>query len=103
MNCPICGAPIEIKETWIEAFEYDFLSLSPGYKCFSVKCDECGFSDSSEVQENLEDRIKRIERQPECNPGMKLVSEYLERTLGKRPEVEDIQRMLGNLKGLKSL
>ena len=103
MNCPICGAPIEIKETWIEAFEYDFLSLSPGYKCFSVKCDECGFSDSSEVQENLENRIKRIERQPECNPGMKLVSEYLERTLGKRPEVEDIQRMLGNLKGLKSL
>jgi hypothetical protein len=103
MNCPICGAPIEIKETWIEAFEYDFLSLSPGYKCFSVKCDECGFSDSSEVQENLEDRIKRIERQPECNPGMKLVSEYLERTLGKRPEVEDIQRMLGNLKAPKSL
>lgn len=103
MNCPICGAPIEIKETWIEAFEYDFLSLSPGYKCFSVKCDECGFSDSSEVQENLEDRIKRIEKQPECNPGMKLVSEYLERTLGKRPEVEDIQRMLGNLKAPKSL
>ena len=103
MNCPICGAPIEIKETWIEAFEYDFLSLSPGYKCFSVKCDKCGFSDSSEVQENLEDRIKRIERQPECNPGMKLVSEYLERTLGKRPEVEDIQRMLGNLKAPKSL
>ena len=103
MNCPICGAPIEIKETWIEAFEYDFLSLSPGYKCFSVKCDECGFSDSSEVQKNLEDRIKSIERQPECNPGMKLVSEYLERAFGKRPEVEDIQRMLRNLKDLKSL
>ena len=103
MNCPICGAPIEIKETWIKDFEYDFLSLSPGYKSFSVKCNECGFSDSSEVQERLEDRIKRIERQPECNPGMKLVSEYLERALGKRPEVEDIQRMLRNLKDLKSL
>ena len=103
MNCPICGAPIELKETWIEEFEYDFLGISPGYRCFSVKCDSCGFSGSSEVREKLEDRIKRIEKQPECNPGMKLVSEYLERTLGKRPEVEDIQRMLGNLKAPKSL
>ena len=103
MNCPICGTPIEIKETWIDEFEYDYLSLIPGYKTYSVKCSSCGFSDSSENQKILEDRIKRIERQPECVPGMKLVSEYLERTLGKRPEVDDIQRMLGNLKAPKSL
>ena len=103
MNCPICGAVIEIKETWIDEFKYDYLSLSPGYRTYSVKCDSCGFSDSSENQKTLEDRIKRIERQPEYVPGMKLVSEYLERTLGKRPEVNDIQRMLRNLKASKSL
>ena len=103
MNCPICGTEVEMKETWIDEFKYDYLSLSPGYRTYSVKCDSCGFSDSSENQKTLEDRIKRIERQPECVPGMKLVSEYLERTLGKRPEVNDIQRMLRNLKASKSL
>jgi hypothetical protein len=103
MNCPICGSPIEVKETWIREFEYDYLSISPGYKLFSVKCDSCGYSESNENPENLKEKIQRIERQPECIPGMKLVSEYLEETLGKRPEVSDIQNLLRNLKGPKSL
>lgn len=103
MNCPICGAPLEIKESWIRECEYDFLSLIPGYKLYSVKCSACGFWASEEDLEKLKEKIQRIEQQPECNPGMKLVSEYLERMLGKRPEVSDIIKMLGNLKGLKSL
>lgn len=103
IKCPICGKILKIKDTWIDQFEYDFLSISPGYTSYSVKCDECGYWESNENLTELKDKIQRISKQPECNPGMKIVSEYLERTLGKRPEIPDIIKMLGNLKGPKSL
>ena len=103
IKCPICGKILKIKDTWIDQFEYDFLSISPGYTSYSVKCDECGYWESNENLTELKDKIRRISKQPECNPGMKIVSEYLERTLGKRPEIPDIIKMLGNLKGPKSL
>lgn len=103
IKCPICGKVLEIKTEWIEEFKYDFLGLLPGYELYKVKCNNCGYFESMESAEGLKERVQAISRQPECNPEMKLVSEYLERTLGRRPEVSDIIKMLGNLKAPKSL
>lgn len=103
VKCPICGKVLKIKNIWVDQFKYDFLSISPGYTTYSVKCDECGYWESKENLTALKDKIERISKQPECNPGMKIVSEYLEEILGKQPEVPDIIKMLGNLKGPKSL
>ena len=91
-NCPVCNYPGIIEEIWQR--EIDFFGSGLGYYLYNFRCKECGYSAINCSLEDLLTESEIIRNQEETNPAWKLVSAHLEKKLGRKPSIRDVQQFL---------
>lgn len=91
-NCPICNRSGIIEEIWQE--DVDFFGSELGYYLYKFQCEGCGYIKINCSLKDLLAEMEIVENQEETNPAWKLVSAHLEKMLGRKPSINDVQRFL---------